>query len=229
MTRIIQGVFDFQQRVFHSKRTLFARLSAGQRPLALFITCSDSRINPNLLTQTEPGELFILRNAGNLVPPCDTPPNGEAATIEYAVQQLHVRDIILCGHSQCGAMAGLVAPETVAPMPAVAAWLKFAEASIERARKRHPHAAGPELLQAVIEQNVLLQMEHLQTLPPVREGAEAGRVRLHAWVYGFERGEVTAYDAESDAFIPLNAAHLEKLTVPVATAEADQGGRNVNI
>lgn len=227
MTRIIQGVFDFQQRVFQSKRSLFARLSSGQRPLALFITCSDSRINPNLLTQTEPGELFILRNAGNLVPPADAPPNGEAATVEYAVQQLHVRDIVLCGHSQCGAMAGLVAPEAVTHMPAVAAWLKLGEESIRRAKALHPQTEGPELLQAVIEQNVLVQMEHLQTLPSVRDATEAGRLRLHSWVYGFERGEVTAYDPESRQFIPLSVAHVEKLAVPVAADEADQGDRNI--
>src|SRR5215470_17477677 len=128
MTRIIQGVLDFQRRVFGGKRSLFQQLGKGQKPLALFITCSDSRISPNLLTQTEPGELFILRNAGNLVPPHGAPANGEAATIEYAVAHLHVRDVILCGHSKCGAMAGLLQPQAVASMPAVAGWLEHARA-----------------------------------------------------------------------------------------------------
>src|SRR5215510_6253751 len=109
MTRIIQGVFDFRERVFGTRRELFERLVDGQQPLALFITCSDSRINPNLITQTEPGELFILRNAGNLIPPYGLINGGEAGTIEYAVSMLKVRDIIVCGHSHCGAMSALIA------------------------------------------------------------------------------------------------------------------------
>ena len=115
MTRIIQGVLDFQQHVYGKKRELFRDLGKGQKPLALFITCSDSRILPDLLAQTEPGELFVLRNAGNLVPPYSEPAGTEAGTIEYAVVQLKVRDVIICGHSKCGAMHGLLEP---------AAWAK---------------------------------------------------------------------------------------------------------
>jgi carbonic anhydrase len=218
MTRIIQGVFNFQQRVFGSKRNLFEQLHDGQRPLALFITCSDSRVNPNLLTQTEPGELFVLRNAGNLVPPDGSPPSGERATIEYAVQHLHVRDIILCGHSQCGAMQGLMSPEAVAAMPAVADWLLFASPSVERARTRVPSKSGDSLLQTVIEQNVLLQIEHLQTFPVVQEAAAAGRLRLHAWVYVFETGEVIAYDPSRQRFVPLSESPRQKLLVPMPAA-----------
>jgi carbonic anhydrase len=218
MTRIIQGVFNFQQRVFGAKRGLFEQLQAGQRPLALFITCSDSRINPNLLTQTEPGELFVLRNAGNLIPPEGSPPSGERATIEYAVRHLHVRDLILCGHSQCGAMQGVISPGAVASMPAVADWLHFADGSFERAKERAPSAAGPDLLQAVIEQNVLLQIEHLQSFPAVQEAAAAGRLRLHAWVYVFESGEVTVYDPGRQRFVPLSESPRQKLLVPMPTA-----------
>lgn len=217
MTRIIKGVFDFQQRVFGAKRGLFEQLHSGQRPLALFITCADSRINPNLLTQTEPGELFVLRNAGNLVPP-DSTASGERATIDYAVQHLHVRDIILCGHSQCGAMQGLVTPEALASLPSVAAWLHLGAESVARARFRMPAAEGPELLQAVIEQNVLLQIEHLQTYPSVEEAAAAGRLRMHAWTYLFETGEVIAYDKVRDCFVPLSESPREKLLVPMASA-----------
>ena len=221
MTRIIQGVFSFQQRVFGLKRNLFEQLHDGQRPLALFITCADSRINPNLLTQTEPGELFVLRNAGNLVPPAGAPSSGERATIEYAVQHLHVRDIILCGHSQCGAMQGLIHPEAVAPMPAVADWLQLAQGSVERARQRAPDVTGDLFLQAVIEQNVLLQIEHVQTFPAVQEAAAAGHLRLHAWVYLFESGEVIAYDAQRERFVPLGESPRQKLLVPMpSTAPA---------
>jgi carbonic anhydrase len=218
MTRIIQGVFNFQQRVFGAKRDLFEQLHSGQRPLALFITCSDSRINPNLLTQTEPGELFVLRNAGNLVPPDGSPTSGERATIDYAVQHLHVRDIILCGHSQCGAMQGVVNPAAVAAMPAVADWLRFGASSVERAKQRRPSATGEAFLQAVIEQNVLMQVEHLQTFPAVQEAAAAGHLRLHAWVYLFETGEVIAYDPRQERFVPLSESPRQKLLVPMASA-----------
>src|SRR5262249_62140067 len=126
MTRIIQGVLDFQRRIFGKKRELFQELGKGQKPLALFITCSDSRIAPDLLAQTEPGELSVLRNAGNLVPPHSAGPWAEAATVEYAVAQLHVRDIILCGHSRCGAMHGLLEPEALRQLPSVAGWLEHA-------------------------------------------------------------------------------------------------------
>src|SRR5947209_1011259 len=110
MQKLVEGVHHFQANIFSPQRELFERLADGQSPVALFITCSDSRINPNLLTQTEPGELFILRNAGNLVPPYGAGPGGEAATVEFATAALGIRDIIVCGHSHCGAMRALLAP-----------------------------------------------------------------------------------------------------------------------
>ena len=216
MTRIIQGVFNFQRRVFGSKQHLFEQLHGGQRPLALFITCSDSRINPNLFTQTEPGELFVLRNAGNLVPPAGSPPSGEAATVEYAVHHLQIRDLILCGHSQCGAMQGLINPQATADMPVVTDWLGLAGPVVERAKSRLGPMSAAQLLDGVIEQNVLVQMEHLQTYPVVRDAAAAGRLRLHAWVYVFERGEVRAYDQRTDRFVPLSESARHKLLVAPA-------------
>ncbi|MFM2421431.1 MAG: hypothetical protein RL385_6154, partial [Pseudomonadota bacterium] len=110
MSKLIGGLHHFQQHVFRPQREFFEQLEQGQTPEVLFITCSDSRINPNLLTQTEPGELFIMRNAGNIVPPHSHDPGGEAATVEYAIEALNVSDIIVCGHSQCGAMKGLMDP-----------------------------------------------------------------------------------------------------------------------
>lgn len=227
MTRIIQGVFDFQQRVFASKRALYASLRDGQRPLALFITCADSRIDPNLLTQTEPGELFVLRNAGNVVPPADAPVNGEGATIEYAVRHLRVRDIILCGHSQCGAMQGLASPEAVAELPHVRNWLNLGRESVARAKQLAPHAEGAELLQRVVEKNVLVQMQNLQTYSAVRDSVLAGHLRLHAWVYGIENGQVTAYDPECKCFVPLVQSPREKLLVPIPGGSPSAAGRDM--
>ena len=118
MQKLVQGIHHFQRNIFSSQRELFERLAVGQNPDALFITCSDSRINPNLITQTEPGELFIVRNAGNIVPPYGASEGGEAAAIEFAVVGLGVKDIIICGHSQCGAMKGLLDPKSLDGLPA---------------------------------------------------------------------------------------------------------------
>ncbi len=219
MTRIIQGVNDFRDNVFEQKQGLFERLRDGQRPLALFITCADSRIDPNLLTQTEPGELFVQRNAGNLIPPHGAPPNGEAAGIEYAVHHLKVRDIIICGHSQCGAMQGVINPAALGSMESVADWLRFAAPCVERARARAAAATAAELFQTVIEQNVLVQVEHLKSYPVVQQAAAQHGLRLHAWVYQFERGEVMAYDAGHDRFVPLPESTRHKLLVPMSDVE----------
>ncbi len=211
MTRIIQGVNAFRDKVFTEKQGLFEQLSKGQRPLAMFITCADSRIDPNLLTQTEPGELFVQRNAGNLIPPVGSPANGEAAGIEYAVCHLKVRDIIVCGHSQCGAMQGVIQPDALGNMKSVADWLHYADPCYERAKLRFPQAVGSELVQAVIEQNVLLQIDHLKSYQQVQDAIATGNLRVHAWVYRFEYGEVLAYDASQDRFVALPEDTRQKL------------------
>jgi carbonic anhydrase len=206
MTRILDGVKLFQQSVFGSKRELFERLGKGQSPLVLFITCSDSRINPNLLTQTEPGELFILRNAGNIVPPYGAGAGGEEATIEYAVAHLHVRHVVVCGHSACGAMAGLLQPHGLETMPAVGRWLAHAKDVVPQVQ-----AAGdlqpPERLLLTTELNVLLQLEHLKTHPAVAAALAAQALKLHGWVYHFQSGEVLAHDPGKGSFVALAEKH----------------------
>jgi carbonic anhydrase len=205
-TRVIQGVLDFQKRVFGAKQALFRELGKGQAPLALFITCSDSRINPNLLTQTEPGELFILRNAGNLVPPHAAGPNGEEATVEYALAHLKVRDIIVCGHSLCGAMHGLLNPQALAELPSVGQWLTHARDILAKVRQASEGRPPAEVLNLAIEQNVLLQVEHLKTYPAVLKAQAEGALRLHAWVYHIETGQVMAHDLSQNRFVPLEQA-----------------------
>ena len=127
MQKLIRGIHEFRTEHFRPLQGLFEKLAKGQSPETLFITCSDSRIDPNLLTRSRPGDLFILRNAGNIVPPHGAANGGEAATIEFAVAGLGVKDIIICGHSHCGAMQGLLTPESVASLPSVASWLSHAE------------------------------------------------------------------------------------------------------
>lgn len=210
MTRLIQGVRDFQRRIFSGKRELFEQLGGGQRPLALFITCSDSRIIPDMLAQTEPGELFVLRNAGNIVPAHRAGSGGEAATIEYAVRQLKIREIFVCGHSHCGAMHGLLAPEALTQLPDVRGWLAHAQDALAKA----PPVDGEtseQRLRRLIEQNVLVQLEHVKTHPAVSEALAARTMRLHGWVYSFENGNVDIYDPLVGRFVPVDQHFRSKM------------------
>lgn len=206
MQRLIQGLHEFQTNIFSSQRELFQRLAHGQKPEALFITCSDSRVDPNLVTQTKPGELFILRDAGNIVPPLGGPVGAAHATIEYAVAVLEVRDIILCGHSHCGAMDGLLHPERLEGLPMVTAWLTHAEKTRRIVRENYGHLSGADLLTAAAEENVLVQLGHLRTHPSVAAALDRGELSLHGWVYKFETGEVFAYAPEEGQFLPLAEA-----------------------
>lgn len=206
MQRLVSGVHQFQNDIFGERREFFERLARGQNPLALFITCSDSRINPNLLTQTEPGELFILRNAGAIVPPPnEAQPSGEAATIEFAVAALGVRDIVICGHSHCGAMAGLLDPAATERLPAMRAWLRHADTTRRIIDERYSGLSGPQRLTATIEENVLVQLGNLRAHRVVSAALTAGAVRLHGWVYKLETGQVFCYDPREGQFSPLGA------------------------
>ena len=187
----------------------------GQNPLALFITCSDSRIDPSRLTQTRPGELFIQRTAGNIVPPCGSVHGGEAATIEYAVSALKVKDIVVCGHSHCGAMSGLLDPASIEKMPAVKAYLQHAEATRRIVEENYTHLTDPEQrLTLTVEENVLVQLESLRTHPSVAAAVGRGDLKLHGWVYKFETGDVFAFNPDQSQFVPLEE-------VTQVTAEPD--------
>jgi carbonic anhydrase len=203
MQKLIEGLHHFQQNVFGSQQDLFERLSRGQSPETLFITCSDSRINPNLLTQTQPGELFILRNAGNLIPPYTLNSGGEAATIEFAVDALSVKDIIICGHSHCGAMDGVMRPETIKSLPALSRWLSHADATRRIVQEVYAELTPAERLNVAILENVLAQMENLRTHPSVAASLAKGSIRIHGWVYKFETGETFGYDPEAGQFVPV--------------------------
>jgi carbonic anhydrase len=219
MQKLIEGIHHFQATIFGNNRELFERLCEGQHPEALFITCSDSRINPNLLTQTDPGELFILRNAGNLVPPHGAANGGEGATIEFAVAGLGITDIILCGHSHCGAMKALLHPELAAELPAVAAWLQHAEATRRIIKEKYRDVTGDRLLMTAIEENVLVQLENLRTHPSVAAGLARGTLKLHGWVYKIETGQVFSYDPRQGQFVALTEAPTGP-AVPVELAKA---------
>lgn len=210
MQKLIQGIHQFQNNTFADQKRLFERLSKGQHPIALFITCSDSRINPNLLTQTDPGELFIMRNAGNIVPPYGAVRGGEAATIEYAVSVLKVKDIIICGHSLCGAMGAILDPRATEDLPAVKEWLCHAEATARIIKENYSHIANEQArLTAAVEENVLVQLENLRTHPSVAAAMMRGDVKIHGWVYKFESGQVFAYDPEYGQFLTIGEDFAE--------------------
>ncbi|MEO1982249.1 MAG: carbonic anhydrase [Fuerstiella sp.] len=204
MQKLVDGIHRFQRDSFSKDEKLFETLVAGQNPLALFITCSDSRIDPNRLTQTRPGELFIQRTAGNIIPPYGSVHGGEAATIEYAVSALKVKDIVVCGHSHCGAMSGLVEPAKVDPMTAVKAYLEHAEATRRIVEENYTHLTDPEeRLTLTVEENVLVQLESLRTHPCVAAAVGRGDLKLHGWVYEFETGDVFAFNPDMAQFVPL--------------------------
>lgn len=215
MQKLVQGIHHFQTQIFSSHKELFERLDQDQTPETLFITCSDSRISPNLITQTQPGELFILRNVGNLIPPYESM-GGMAAGIEFAVASLQVKDIIICGHSNCGAMKALLEPETVGELPATKAWLAHARATERIMWESYGHLKGNELLHATVEENVLVQLENLRKHPAVAKAMANGMLHLHAWYYKIETGEVFAFDpgrgqyisvTGTDGLAPLNEEH----------------------
>ena len=196
MQKLVQGIHHFQTQIFSSHKELFERLDhQDQTPETLFITCSDSRISPNLITQTQPGELFILRNTGNLIPPYETM-GGMAAGIEFAVASLQVKDIIICGHSNCGAMRALLEPERLGELPATKAWLAHARNTERIIWESYGHLKGNQLLHATVEENVLVQLENLRRHPTVAKAVANRMLHLHAWVYKIETGEVFAFDPE---------------------------------
>jgi carbonic anhydrase len=203
MEKILNGLRRFQEDVFPEEEPLFRSLAGSQSPEALFLTCSDSRIMPGLMTQTKPGDLFICRNAGNIVPPYGEPAGGVSATIEYAVMALNVRDIIVCGHSDCGAMKGLLYPEKLKGMPTVAAWLQHAERARVVTLENFEHTDERQTLATLTEQNVLAQIDHLRTIPCVAARVQKGSLTLHGWVYEIETGVVRAYDAQQQRFVPI--------------------------
>jgi carbonic anhydrase len=193
--KFLGGISRFQKHVYPKHQDLFENLALGQRPDALFITCADSRIDPCLLTQTKPGELFICRVIGNVVPPYPDAIGGVSATIEYAVGVLRVPDVIVCGHTDCGVMKGAMNPDALAEYPNVTAWLRYTQ--VEN-RERN---LSDEALLALTEKNVVAQLRNLQTHPSVAARLVEADLALHGWVYHIGPGFVTAYDEETQTFV----------------------------
>jgi len=206
MEILLKGVEAFHEHYYQSRREMFETLAESQHPVALFVTCSDSRIDPNLLTQTKPGELFVLRNAGNIIPPYGASGGGECATVEYAVNALNIRDIIVCGHTNCGAMKALRQRELTEGLPAVAEWLAYAETALIEEGAAETHGDEASQLESLIEKNVLAQLANLRTHPAVAAHLAAGGLRLHGWVYRIRHGVVAVHDPTQSRFVTAQSA-----------------------
>src|SRR5262245_36744363 len=202
LQRLVAGVHQFQNNVFANQRKFFERIAKTQSPPGLFITCADSRVNPNLITQTKPGELFILRNIGNIVPPFTphTADGAAAAAIEYAVSQLKVEFIIVCGHSHCGAIQGLLNPEGLTKMPSVSGWLANAESARRIVAENYKELNAEAKLNVAVQENVLCQLENLRTHPAVAVRMSRGDLHIYGWVYKLESGEVFGFSPEAGQF-----------------------------
>jgi carbonic anhydrase len=192
--KIIKGVINFRQNVYPEHKDLFGTLADGQNPEILFATCSDSRIDPNLLTGTSPGDLFICRNAGNIIPPHSNETGGMTASIEYAVAVLGVRHIIICGHTDCGAIRGALDISALRGLPHVKEWLGHCRSAMEIVRERydipHDHAVGVEHLNEAIEENVLQQVQHIRTHPAVAAKLATNKLEVHGWIYDIKSGTI---------------------------------------
>ncbi|MBP6821263.1 MAG: carbonic anhydrase [Acidobacteria bacterium] len=218
MEKLVRGIHEFQTTHFNEHQDFFAQLSKGQQPETLLITCSDSRVVPDLLTQTQPGELFVIRNAGNIVPPYGAANGGEGATIEFAVSALKVSHIVIMGHSHCGAMKGLLKPEELTSLPLVSNWLKHAEATRRVVTDNYQDFSGEDLLNATIKENVLMQLDNIRTYPAVAAGLVSGTLTLHAWVYHIESGQILAYNPEISRFAPITGSQVAPAVANRATA-----------
>ncbi len=190
MDQLLNGLAQFQAEIYPQYVALFGELAGGQSPDVFFITCSDSRIDPSLLTQQPPGELFVARNAGNIVPSSTTQdlnPDGIAAALEFAVEVLGVRNIVVCGHSDCGAMKAALHPEQLEGTTYLRSWIEHCTAAVE---------SRDDDLDELIRRNVLLQLEHLETYGLVSERVRDGALSLHGWVYDIGTGTVAIHDGE---------------------------------
>lgn len=214
MKKLIRGLREFKETYVSHHRDFLEQLAHGQKPRVLFITCSDSRIVPSLITQTEPGEIFVIRNAGNIIPPFGAANGGEGAAVEYAIHALGIEQIIVCGHSHCGAMKGLLQiGKLEEEMPLVYEWLRHADATRRLVQENYAGYTKDELLEITIAENVLTQIENLKTYPVVHSKIYQGRLQIYGWVYLIETGEVLAFDPETHQYVPPQT-QLEALGEP---------------
>jgi carbonic anhydrase len=209
LEQLKNGVRRFRTEIYPAQAEVFAQAAAEpQRPHTLFITCADSRIDPNAITATGPGEVFVTRNIGNMVPAYGEMLGGVSAVIEYAVAALGVRHVALCGHTDCGAMKALLDPSSTAKMPSVRNWLKNAQTALAVASTLHENEIEAyherPLIDVLTEQNVLLQIQHLRTHPSVATAMTLGNLTISGWIYDIASGNVSIAENNDLTFTSLS-------------------------
>jgi carbonic anhydrase len=203
MERLIAGHKHFLSNVFPGRRDQFHLLAESQAPEWLVITCSDSRIVPDLILQTGPGDLFITRNAGNVVPVTTGDVDGVTATIEYAVEVLKVKHAILCGHSDCGALKAALDRRGLEKLPKARRWLSHVEGAFTHRQPLNPDDGEHAELASLIRGNVVAQLQNLRAQPAVARAVAEGRLAVHGWYYDILSGRIERYDEEQKRFAPL--------------------------
>lgn len=213
MKKLIQGIIDFRQNLTNEERILFADLALGQKPDALFIACSDSRVVPNLFASTNPGDLFVLRNIGNLIPPASSEiqENCALAAIEFSIFSLRIVDIIICGHSECGAMQALAYGMDDPCCSHLASWLQYGKEALNKLK--NGFTLDPTLSEhnQLSQINVLQQMEHVKSYSFVRERIEKKQLRVHGWWFDIAQANVYAYEAEVNRFILMDEKKAKRM------------------
>jgi carbonic anhydrase len=216
MRKLIKGIVDFRERLLPQYAQRFQDLALGQSPDALFITCSDSRVVPDLLASTDPGDLFVMRNVGNLIPPAtvegaSTGDLSEASAIEFALLVLKVSSIVVCGHSECGAMKAALETTPAADMPNLAKWLHHCASAVFRLDQEGPLDPQLRTHDQLSQLNVLVQLEHLATYPILRERLVAGTLQLNGWWFDIAKGEMFAYQREKRRFETIDRNLADRL------------------
>lgn len=204
MNTLLAGYRRFRKDVYPPQQASFERMAHSQHPHTLFITCSDSRVVPSMFTQTEPGELFICRMVGNLIPAHGAASGGVVSAVEYAVSVLGVKNVVVCGHSDCGAMRAFLHPEKLEALPSVRAWLEHASTPITLTKQLYGHLPEEEFLRRLTQENVVSQMHHLRTHPSVAMAIRTGKLAVSGWYYDIGKATVTSYDEETGDFGPLD-------------------------
>ena len=221
MKKLLNGIVDFRQKVRPSVKDTFALLALGQRPDTLFIACSDSRVVPNLFASTEPGDLFVIRNVGNLIPPYHEAPSNEAkaaahfgseaAAIQFGLANLPITEVIVCGHSECGAIGALAQGEVRDDAPAFGCWLRHGQEGLRQLEAGASLGSHLERHNQLSQLNVLQQLEHLKTYPVVQERIAARTLRLHGWYFDIKEANVYEYEPSEGRFHLIDEVYAAEL------------------
>lgn len=216
MDKLIRGILNYRKNELPQRRAMFEQLSKGQDPDTLLLTCADSRLVPNMFSSTEPGDLFTVRTVGNLIAPSQDGGAAigdvsEAAAVEYALLALSVKDIIICGHSHCGAMSAALSGKEISGAPNLMAWLRVATPTLDRVARAELVDHHLPLVEQLSQVNVLQQLDHLRSYDVVRERETAGKVHLHGWWFDVATGETHVYDSARGGFVLLDEEEGERI------------------